>query len=1784
MPAQIDLNPEYPDKSYGAPFEIDNSLIVKVKVADTVTDQTPMKEKGLETYIPHFFPEFYRAMRDPNYTGDLTPYNTLRQQLLEEINVTKTGLDIPFESKQGVILKLNKDSALGMRDLLIAAGELPDFQENLEFFNETLGIGSDIIGIQELDIAKIGTDVNNFSDLMGSFGGQQANYSGPVPGGGTNFNFLGTQVFKIMTLMVKDLVEDIQSVTGGAYEQTAGDKLVLYFSHRIDGSPRPGHPPSPPDPLDLFPDPIALAGITYFAASGAGIQFLKIGYFTLMRTKHEVHEQIVLQSLLRMNDILGDAASANAGGTQYDMFSFFGSMGTASDEATFGRLSPFNTDPGNPSEDDNSVLQQEAIRLGLIDVNDTEEMKKGLSALTADELATLDREVKNNPELFERAYQEDRRKKLETGIDVARTIERALEMGPIAMVDEGSQMDRIFQQIGLKALAREAMICLTFGLNYEMGRIAALVQRTLEEELNERPALDPGTFDMFMIKGDLWKTVLNAILNSVQKALFSLITQLAALLKELCNFNNPLAADYGNTDLGGLLQDNLQGPAGGAFPNPLAPSAGAGGQDLQDILNAAGGMTQDELLDYLSDLSSILTSLDICLLLNEPPIISDALMDRIIAYNLQYDNAAVVTTLSHPAALMELFRLLAAAVDVTPLCNLVVNSLIELNQDNICLTEDDLAALSLEEQNLIDDLLDIIENGVPTDLLPPGGGGPGTTNFDCPDAENYVEDPVMKKLIPETLSDMAEFVEMQFIASAASVKQILLEPVLVNSDGSVAGPYQDAQRSGAIPEGGYPELPEANQDAINAIKTVFDNIRNGAQPILDALEICLLDQPGLLRPEIRDAGNVVNMIVEILSSLEFQEAMDQMVTQLEAAGTGSGPLTIAYRFNQEFYRRFIDYIDIAEAEIVKTTSGSNTKKYRIPNRFSSYYARYNAANAQQRIQWTFPCPSACDEAQKIWLRYPRYNSSYAPPPMKLELSALLAPSAKSQLSDDFEDIGDVSLSCDDFVDAVLGARSTNGMGLSNQLTRPNLIQNRWFPYAYGLLTDQLFDYYQRNGVFTAAKLNEVSFFHNNSNCTPEGIADLLDVDNIIKDMQEQYLQDACNSESPSPRVRMRDAMKYGMFLLLIQVHVAEFIIKNVFLFAATQLTELFAKDFIVTYMRDQINASLTRYFSDLGENDVVIELKNTLIQMFNAKIRRPFIVNQGGIVDRRDQMVFPTGTVFLYSDGRPQPIGPNTNTATFDDIIDYLATVRIQASMGTLESPGPVANAMAKALPGQPHFSQEEIFLKSMPALQGRWGGWSIGALWKPLSDLYFEAKENTSWLPWSPEWGTSSPGDPKDRYGMAMEELAPKLGNKSSIFITKHIVPHHNLPRLQHRIQYIFWMFVENLGEPELYAGSGSTGNKRYIVKLFETEAFNFREEYNQILAAQGATSESARSAITDSLYRKYNIVKTSAMQIEVDDIIHSQRFIHTVLTREEMAHIIADPNYQDYFTRVFSKGIVGIVPIIQNFYLTNNFFPGIEGAMKTTKDRCLGIMQNIVAADDRYDTTPNMSRGASHDQGMTSALPDPESMARDFILQMLIKTPIDILKGVIEMIDPHVLITRLIKIFSGKAFNEVAKALSQLDLPSPDDQNLTPAAQQAAPFAPGADGGDIFTAILCLVNQLIQNPPGFPPPPNALEPPANFFPRITIDGVDFTGTGMGMLMVPPTPLGLIYLLLQLINWNNETDLDIGTNFGSGNTNAGDGVNGAAACDDIVLLEDTAPPPTAPLAPVRPPYVEEEQ
>ena len=85
--------------------------------------------------------------------------------------------------------------------------------------------------------------------------------------------------------------------------------------------------------------------------------------------------------------------------------------------------------------------------------------------------------------------------------------------------------------------------------------------------------------------------------------------------------------------------------------------------------------------------------------------------------------------------------------------------------------------------------------------------------------------------------------------------------------------------------------------------------------------------------------------------------------------------------------------------------------------------------------------------------------------------------------------------------------------------------------------------------------------------------------------------------------------------------------------------------------------------------------------------------------------------------------------------------------------------------------------------------------------------------------------------------------------------------------------------------------------------------------------------------------------------------------------------------------------------------------------------------------------------------------------------------------------------------------------------------------------------------------------PDGNPLPSPAdNFFPRISIDGIDFAGTVSGMLMMPPSPLGLIYLLLELLknDVTNQTQNVIDANTENADANE---------CDDTTEIIDEESP-----------------
>lgn len=256
--------------------------------------------------------------------------------------------------------------------------------------------------------------------------------------------------------------------------------------------------------------------------------------------------------------------------------------------------------------------------------------------------------------------------------------------------------------------------------------------------------------------------------------------------------------------------------------------------------------------------------------------------------------------------------------------------------------------------------------------------------------------------------------------------------------------------------------------------------------------------------------------------------------------------------------------------------------------------------------------------------------------------------------------------------------------------------------------------------------------------------------------------------------------------------------------------------------------------------------------------------------------------------------------------------------------------------------------------------------------------------------------------------------------------------------------------------------------------------------------------------------------------------------LSARDKTKIVASPDYKDYFSTTFNAGAITAVPLLYNFYLTAEYFQEINKSFESPKDRALDVIWSIIKNDNNFDNTPDMGRGASEvaiaassGQDQTSAF---NSAARDFILKMLIKTPIDILKGLVELIDPHVAISKVIKTGSGFAFNELAKAL---DEPA---KKLNAAIVDApgSEIEPNVKGEDLVKLILCLAEFAMTTSVSMPGTVDDNEPdiPENFFPDISIDGIDFTGTVSGLLMIPPSPLGLLYLLLELIKSSvtNET------------------------------------------------------
>jgi len=269
------------------------------------------------------------------------------------------------------------------------------------------------------------------------------------------------------------------------------------------------------------------------------------------------------------------------------------------------------------------------------------------------------------------------------------------------------------------------------------------------------------------------------------------------------------------------------------------------------------------------------------------------------------------------------------------------------------------------------------------------------------------------------------------------------------------------------------------------------------------------------------------------------------------------------------------------------------------------------------------------------------------------------------------------------------------------------------------------------------------------------------------------------------------------------------------------------------------------------------------------------------------------------------------------------------------------------------------------------------------------------------------------------------------------------------------------------------------------------------------------------------------TAQEEVIEEAIVETGFSIGRLDSAQIDIISNNEKYKEYFSTTFNQDLITAVPLIHNLYLTTKYFPQVEDVFLGPKNTTLDLLRTTILGDEEFPTEPDLSRPAAEAAIANANGMSPEEFglnAGKFVLKMLINAPIQILKGLVELIDPHVLVTKLIKVGSATGFQKAAKTLD------PAAETINKRLKDDLELESNLTGKNLMTLILCLADYgFEQGDAGLQAGLQSVlgedfNPPGNFFPDVSMKGIDFTGTVTGMLMIPPTPLGLIYLLLELV------------------------------------------------------------
>jgi AcrR family transcriptional regulator len=1867
--AESITGPKFRSRTPGIPFFKDDKYTVRIEIAPKINSRSEfqtqyeiLRNKAVDHFIMHYYPELWPGVNNvlgsiPTHAEYQDLYDALRSTVYDATNVTGfyQPLAPPVAGRSFIVATYDPSTSVdAIRRRLrtstfggqSASSYFPSFQDSagnsflrgmppmgpvIEYYNSIQEKGG-ITGGGSQSTFIVGSMMEN-QDIINNgllaFAMQLAAYPGGM-NSNLDMTFLQMDVQQFLNLFIRTLVNQF-STQAEVREFDEADTLTIFFGGYADD-----------------PNSVAISGMEYLVVDESPApQTMAVGYLTNMSYNSSFKDPLTLAMLRNYEDTLEGMMQMQgpyAGqpmmmdGEQFSFATFAQGLGPGAlgDTPENWEELDFITPIVNQTAEEVEGYAKAAIEAGL--PVDTKSLSDGIEvALTSKEIRELRDKVLNNPELAQKVFAEQQAKTLKAGIDVSKKLGRILENGPMGFMKKNSPLDMVFRQFGIQEVAKEAFRCLTFGLAPELGRINNAVQKALTNQAGSiylpppeqpaasisKPDIDLEMFKPFSFTGDIWKQILKSIIDGLRNAVLEIMKELANVLRELCDFNNPFAEDFGAQDITDFLPSE-----------PNIYGANDGSSALQGMADRMG-VPRATIYQYLRDLSSILSSMEICYLFTDPSQVTDELLKRIVVYNSTYDDEYVKTVLTNRNNIMAFFANLATIVDVTQLCDEIANALYELNQDDICLTESDLAN-ALERQN-IDSLLDLMENGLQLELPP--------VNFECPDKAGFIDNPLFSRAVPETLNMTTELVELQFMNSTQAALNVLLEPSVT------AGPSLGLATMAALSastQGASDPVSETTQGAANL--ALLDTIATKFQTFSEVLEDALDSEAcsEALAPNVLvQLQKAVPALQEVFNSGEFLEAIQNIgdtFTNLSAsvfAASGSGQTPrVTYAFPANYTSNFSNFLPatgptwengqvdsgdldddgniiyvpaVGQTRVSAGGFSAHTADSTAPNLTvfdtsgdqnvnialdSAYYDSYEDLD----LRFTF---NTLGQTDSLSLTYPRFDSA-APSTMSgtevsfayvtlssSQTTAYLPDRAQFRITSSILDIMESHfVPRNDDVSNFVGVVPQDQVRLQtnpyvNRFTSPvmsNLnplltymnggqslvvreeVETQLFPSLFAGLTQAMFSYIRKNGIFDAPTVRGLQLFKDNTNCPPDLAADLLDANGILDQVKAEFLESACFDEMPLD-IKIRYATMLSLFYSLIQVELAELIIKNIFVFSAFNVDELMEKPVIAQFIATQVR------------NDVITKLqrrprvRQAIIEYYNFKMARPSTASQGGLLDHNDQVVFPIGTTF--------------STTNWDALVEYLVSQRVHWSKTA------VANVLRMARADSSfRKSFDEVFIEDVLGFGRRLSSNPAD----PSSDFAAELAGRTkgSPLPYGTmliervvSWTGLTGGAAPDALEATREtggELELSEFRNSFFFggASPFIEGSDPLPSSQTSWEFeftglvvkyrlVYYLPTQGVSTAESYE-LGTLDMENYTTKLtgrvWRTDAdyapssspgAGFPAYIRDILTDSTATTFQYPDGSPADADVQYAVTPDNQEFIRVkiadfddlltapglqgafgqenwetlrDELFHPKYIEDAIQTtasrlsrKEEVARIARDPMYKKIFSETFNQEFITMVPVYQNFYLTSRYFGKIETVFDSTKNFIIQAFIDVVTGKDPRppvgNERPNAAAAVRNSAGPDFAA-QFEGLGRDFILKMLIETPIMILKGLAEMIDPHVAIWKVVRNVTGMAFDELAKAMDASGaLQAVDD------AIAEAGFTPfGMRGDDLIALMLCLLDYgmtaAIMNDPGTQNVPE--EVINNILPRMSTEGIDFTGTFSGMLMLPPLPFGILYILLDLL------------------------------------------------------------